>query len=68
MTPTGKSTTEITDYDIVGVMYTHGGSFVTMLSDLWRLADDDNRARIKATWPEYWAEYRELVQLKRGAK
>ncbi len=54
----------MTDDDITQAMFTFGGSFVSKLGTLWRLADDENRARIKAAWPEYWKEYAELAALK----
>lgn len=54
----------ITDGDVTVAMYVYGGSFVSALGALWRLADDDNRARLKAAFPEYWAEYRDLAERK----
>jgi len=60
--------TDLTDFEITNAMYVYGGSFVSALGTLWRLADDDNRARLKAAFPEYWVEYRELAILKAGAK
>lgn len=55
----------ITDGDITTAMYVHGGSFVRGLGELWRMADDDNRERLRTAFPEYWSQYRELVMLKR---
>lgn len=55
----------ITDDDIADAMLAYGGSFVELLAALWRQADPENRARIKASWPEYWNQYKELVALKR---
>jgi hypothetical protein len=37
-----------------------GGSFVQLLGQAARHADDVNHAKIKATWPEYWARYHAL--------
>ncbi len=37
-----------------------GGSFVQHLGWAARYADSENHAKIKATWPEYWAKYKEL--------
>ena len=37
-----------------------GGSFVKQLGALARRADPINLAKIKATWPEYWAEYEQI--------
>jgi hypothetical protein len=52
----------MTDYDISNAMIAYGGSFVQQLGKLFRLADDDNQARIKAAWPEYWKNYEELAR------
>ena len=54
------------DAEITAAMLLYGGSFVSHLGNLWRFADDDNRARLKAAFPEYWAEYIDLVHIKRG--
>jgi len=55
---------EITDYQIADAMKAIGGSFVRTLGQLWFMADLINREKLKAAFPEYWEEYRELVQLK----
>lgn len=55
----------ITDDDITDAMITYGGSFVVALGWAFRRADIVNRARLKAAFPEYWAEYRELAERKR---
>ncbi len=47
------------DYDITEEMIKYGGQFVSRLGDLWRHADDDNRAKIKAAFGELWQRYRE---------
>lgn len=54
---------------ITDAMIRFGGDFVSALGVLFRRADDDNRARLKAAFSEYWAQYRELaaMQQKRGA-
>lgn len=54
----------ITDDHVVLAMLTYGGSFVSGLGNLWRMGDADNRARIKAAFPEYWAQYTELALMK----
>jgi hypothetical protein len=53
-----------TDYAIVCAMERFGGSFVQALGLACRLADPVNFAKIKATWPEYWAEYAEVAKLR----
>jgi hypothetical protein len=62
--PTDTDSTP-TDYEITTAMTMFGGSFVRAFGALWPLADDDNRARMKAAWPEYWAQYGELALWKR---
>lgn len=53
----------LTDHDITVAMVNYGGSFVSALGALWWKADDENRARLKAVFPEYWHTYEELAQL-----
>lgn len=48
--------------EISGAMLQFGGSFVKALAAAWRLADEDNSARIVAAFPEYVAKYRELAK------
>ena len=38
-----------------------GGSFVRALAEAWLHADEENFAKIEATWPEYIAKYKALV-------
>ncbi len=52
------------DYEITEAMIRFGGSFVAQLGRLFRLADYDNQSRLRAAFPEYWREYRELAALK----
>lgn len=62
----GRSMAEnISDDDILEAMTNYGGSFVRQLAKLFRLADDGNRRRLLATFPEYWDRYAELVRLRR---
>ena len=42
-------------------MIRYGGSFVSSLGALYRQADADNQRRIREAWPQYWAEYRDLL-------
>ncbi len=51
-----------TDAQVLDAMHRHGGSFVVALSRAARFADQENRARIKATWPEYWETYSEFAR------
>ncbi len=41
-------------------MNIYGGSFVKLLGALARQADPENLAKIKHTWPEYWAKYQRM--------
>lgn len=52
------------DARVVQAMQQFGGSFVRALGALWPLADDENRARLKTAFPEYWITYRDLAILK----
>lgn len=52
-----------TDWDVVRTMERFGGSFVRALAQCCHAADPVNLAKIKATWPEYWAEYAEMSVL-----
>lgn len=54
----------MTDHEITEAMIKFGGGFVSRLGQLFRLADSDNQARLKAAFPEYFLEYAKLAQLK----
>lgn len=47
------------EWTIEAMIY-RGGSFVKALGEAAIRADGDNLQRIKATWPEYWAEYEKV--------
>lgn len=49
------------DYEITEVMIRWGGSFVQGLGRLFRQADEDNQARLKSAFPEYWRKYAEIA-------
>lgn len=51
----------VSDQDITDAMIAFGGGFMQALGRLFRHADEDNRARLRAAFPEYWAKYAELV-------
>jgi hypothetical protein len=51
------------DLAITDAMEQYGGSFVKALAVAARRADPDNLAKIKATWPEYWQRYTEMVEM-----
>ncbi len=56
---------EPTDYEIVQAMERFGGGFVRALAGAWYRADDENQARIRASFHELWAEYAEHVRMQR---
>lgn len=55
-----------TDWDVVRTMERFGGGFVRALADACHRADPENLAKIKATWPELWAEYAEMAETVRA--
>lgn len=55
----------MTDEEIATAMYAYGGSFVSALANAWERADSTNQARLKAAFPDLFAKYRELAELKR---
>lgn len=44
-------------YCVLEAMRTYGGAFVKALGQLWWQADQINKAKILATWPDYFREY-----------
>jgi hypothetical protein len=55
----------VTDYEIVQAMERFGGHFVKALAVCCHRADADNFNRIRAAFPELWAEYAEHVRMQR---
>lgn len=49
------------DSEIIDAMQRFGGSFVKELASLWHRADHQNKARLKAAFPEYWSHYSHLI-------
>lgn len=47
-------------YRVAEAMRTYGGSFVKALGEMLQHADAQNRAKVKATWPEYWDQYEKM--------
>jgi hypothetical protein len=47
----------VEDARVLEAMDRYGGSFVRALAQAAWLADPINLAKLKATFPEYWAEY-----------
>ena len=52
----------MTDKKTIETMMEYGGSFVRKLGAAALVADSDNLAKIKATWPDYWANYARMAQ------
>lgn len=48
---------QLEDGRVVDNMRRFGGGFVQALAAAWVRADLDNRARIKAAFPELWEKY-----------
>jgi hypothetical protein len=55
----------VTDYEIVQAMERFGGGFVRALALAFTAADPVNTAKLKAAFPEIWAEYAEHVRMQR---
>lgn len=43
-------------------MIEYGGSFVRKLGAAALVADPDNLAKIKVTWPDYWSQYDRMAK------
>ena len=52
----------MTDWEIVEAMRRYGGSFVQALAVCVQRADPENLQRLKAAFPELWAEYQALAE------
>jgi hypothetical protein len=50
------------DSDVINTMIEYGGSFVRKLGAAAIVADSENIAKIKATWPDYWAQYSRMAK------
>lgn len=51
------------DWETLEAMERFGGGFVRQLAKLAAVADPVNFLKIKATWPNYFAEYADMVPL-----
>ncbi len=47
-------------------MRTYGGGFVMELGGLLMRADHSNQQKIKDCWPEYWAQYKDMAEKRKG--
>ena len=50
------------DRQIINTMIEYGGSFVRKLGAAALVADQENMAKIKATWPDYWSQYARMAK------
>lgn len=50
------------DSDVINTMIEYGGSFVRKLGAAAFMADSENLAKIKQTWPDYWAQYSRMAK------
>lgn len=50
------------DMDVAKTMIEYGGSFVRKLGAAALVADPENLAKIKTTWPDYWSKYQRMAQ------
>ena len=50
------------DFDVARTMIEYGGSFVRKLGAAALVADQDNLAKIKNAWPDYWAQYGRMAK------
>ncbi len=54
----------MTDHQIADAMIVYGGSFVQAFGRALVVADAHNLARLRAAFPELFAQYAEVVQLR----
>jgi len=52
----------VTDRKTIEAMIEYGGSFVRKLGAAALVADPENLAKIKTTWPDYWAQYDRMAK------
>ena len=54
------------EYEVIEAMKKYGGSFVVQLANLYERGDANNRLKIRLTWSEYWAQYKEMAEKSNG--
>ena len=52
----------MTDRKTIEAMMEYGGSFIRKIGAAALVADTENLAKIKATWPDYWAQYQRMAK------
>jgi len=58
----------LSDWDVTETMAKYGGGFVRALAACARRADEDNLAKLKAAFPEYWDEYATMARMVRAKR
>lgn len=51
------------EWQTTEAMIRYGGSFVSHLGELFRMADMDNKRKLVAAFPDYFEEYRQMAIL-----
>lgn len=52
-----RTTLEIQRLYFASGTSTYGGGFVKLLAEAYRKGDEENRRKIRMTWPELWLKY-----------
>jgi hypothetical protein len=58
-----RAVREISMTPTIQAMQRHGGHFVRSLAAAWLAADESNRERIQAAFPELWIRYARIAAL-----
>ena len=51
------------NHDIANSMLKYGGNFARHLAAAWKVADQNNREKIEATWSDMISEYAEMTRI-----
>lgn len=51
----------MSDQDVISAMEAHGGAFAKALAAAFKLADPDNKFRLKVSFPEIWNRYAQFA-------
>ena len=50
-----------TFFEVLDAMQRFGGTFIQRLAATWLVADEINRRRLLAAFPDYWREYEAIA-------
>jgi hypothetical protein len=53
------------EWEIKEAMRIFGGSFIQQFARLYDAADPVNQARLRAAFPDYWEQYRQITEARR---